>query len=982
MSTAGNYSPSSLESPLEMEVTEHYSTEQYVDMINQSEIISILTPELKIIVQPVDKFRFRYKSEMMGTHGSLLGEREDSTHKKEVPTVQLINCPMKNAVIRCTLVTADEDRRFPHAHHLVRKDGNVDKDDPHDIEVSDENNYTAMFCNMGIIHTAKKNIKEEIIRKKTIELKEEKKRKDPNDTTISIREDLQMKCEAEEAQKWMNLNSVALCFQALYYGEDNVLHPVTDKIYSRPINNLKSALTGELKICRIDKHTSSCEGNEEIWLLVEKVGRKNIKVKFYEVDDRDNVIWDAEGRFSELDVHHQYAITLRTPPYKDLNITSPVQVFLKLERPSDGETSNILKFHYKPSDKVLSRKRPRLSSTSKSFEEIQNRPLSMPMAETYTNFNDFNVSEEIRKLTVAENFPKDLKDFVLSSSFEDYLSLLSSQTTEQGNLLTPGLTTDGIDKTELDKAYEDFAKDTLKKIMSVLKEIEASHGTQEEATRKVQDLLQETTYYGDGPLHFALRYEQYETAKNIIMVLAVDPSLKNIVDLQNSAGQTALHLAVLQGKSDIVRPLLKLGADPNQCDEVDANALHCAVIVEANACIDELLKSDQKINLEAHNESGWSALHLAAKVGSLHAVRALVEANADINSTDMSYGRTALHIAVDFNHKHIVKFLLKNTSIDVNMRNFGGNTALHSAVVKGGRCAEELVKILKEYDADPRIRNNNASRDTEEERSDSPILELPSETISEPSNQLPSEKISERLSKRFCEIPKECSLSKRSSLQLSDQRSKQIRGEITSSMELLTTIKSENENFGESSFDLARNDPTLIQLLNGAERPPDIVHEELDLKEESDDDIALQQRAIMNIRSIVKESFVSKPTFPAIPTPKKRGRKKKQPIELQQLQQEQKRQQQLEQLGQGDEKLTEMHIKRLTPVLDKTGDWEKLAQHMSQGSLIRLLKKADSPSTSLFRKLKLTHPNLTVRQMKKLLIEVQSFEAATELEIR
>lgn len=45
--------------------------------------------ELKIIVQPVDKFRFRYKSEMMGTHGSLLGEREETSHKKEVPTAQV-----------------------------------------------------------------------------------------------------------------------------------------------------------------------------------------------------------------------------------------------------------------------------------------------------------------------------------------------------------------------------------------------------------------------------------------------------------------------------------------------------------------------------------------------------------------------------------------------------------------------------------------------------------------------------------------------------------------------------------------------------------------------------------------------------------------------------------------------------------------------------------------------------------------------------
>lgn len=41
-------------------------------------------------MQPVDKFRFRYKSEMMGTHGSLSGERDETSQKKEVPTVQVI----------------------------------------------------------------------------------------------------------------------------------------------------------------------------------------------------------------------------------------------------------------------------------------------------------------------------------------------------------------------------------------------------------------------------------------------------------------------------------------------------------------------------------------------------------------------------------------------------------------------------------------------------------------------------------------------------------------------------------------------------------------------------------------------------------------------------------------------------------------------------------------------------------------------------
>lgn len=55
------------------------------------------------------------------------------------------------------------------------------------------------------------------------------------------------------------------------------------KMTKKPNFNIltESALTGELKICRIDKYTSSCEGGEEVFILVEKVS----KSKFLHVAD-------------------------------------------------------------------------------------------------------------------------------------------------------------------------------------------------------------------------------------------------------------------------------------------------------------------------------------------------------------------------------------------------------------------------------------------------------------------------------------------------------------------------------------------------------------------------------------------------------------------------------------------------------------------------------------------------------------------------
>lgn len=44
--------------------------------------------------------------------------------------------------------------------------------------------------------------------------------------------------DAEAAQKWMNLNSVALCFQAFIEGPNGVMEAITERVYSNSINNL------------------------------------------------------------------------------------------------------------------------------------------------------------------------------------------------------------------------------------------------------------------------------------------------------------------------------------------------------------------------------------------------------------------------------------------------------------------------------------------------------------------------------------------------------------------------------------------------------------------------------------------------------------------------------------------------------------------------------------------------------------------------
>lgn len=76
---------------------------------------------------------------------------------------------------------------------------------------------------------------------------------------------------------------------------------------------------------------------------MEKVNRGDIKVRFY-----DNNGWQDFARVDT--VHHQYAIVMRTPPYKSQTITKPVQVWFQLYRTKDGCTSIAREFTYKPSE--------------------------------------------------------------------------------------------------------------------------------------------------------------------------------------------------------------------------------------------------------------------------------------------------------------------------------------------------------------------------------------------------------------------------------------------------------------------------------------------------------------------------------------------------------------------------------------------------------------------------------------------------------
>lgn len=187
---------------------------------------------LSIVEEPVNKFRFRYISEMHGTHGSLTGQSTSRT-KKSFPTVHLHNFGGE-ATIRCSLFQIQKfghEMASPHSHSLVIRSGVEDKKDPHEIVVSPSNGYSAVFQGMGIIHTARKYIEHELLGK----LVSRAEFKSNRSLTMLEMEKFKLKAKKEAGD--MNLNQVSLCFEA-FERRNGEWVELCRPVYSTPINNM------------------------------------------------------------------------------------------------------------------------------------------------------------------------------------------------------------------------------------------------------------------------------------------------------------------------------------------------------------------------------------------------------------------------------------------------------------------------------------------------------------------------------------------------------------------------------------------------------------------------------------------------------------------------------------------------------------------------------------------------------------------------
>ncbi|XP_052058912.1 putative transcription factor p65 homolog isoform X2 [Mytilus californianus] len=278
----------------------------------------------EIVEQPKQRgLRFRYECEGRSA-GSIPGEKS-TQDRKSFPTIK-IHQYQGVAVIVVSCVTKDHPYE-PHPHNLVGKDC---KRGVCTLKVKDTN--VISFPHLGIQCAKKKDVMDNLKQRKEINV-------DPFQSGFK---------HMQKANN-IDLNVVRLCFQVFLPDENGKITRIVPPVVSHPIHDKKSL--NELVICRVDKSSGRAKGGDEVFLLCEKINKDDVRIRFYQENDNGDVVWEDSGDFSANDIHRQYAIVFKTPPYKDQYITRPEQVKMQLQRLNDpAETSDPIPFIYMPED--------------------------------------------------------------------------------------------------------------------------------------------------------------------------------------------------------------------------------------------------------------------------------------------------------------------------------------------------------------------------------------------------------------------------------------------------------------------------------------------------------------------------------------------------------------------------------------------------------------------------------------------------------
>ncbi|KAJ3180207.1 hypothetical protein HDU87_002084 [Geranomyces variabilis] len=143
------------------------------------------------------------------------------------------------------------------------------------------------------------------------------------------------------------------------------------------------------------------------------------------------------------------------------------------------------------------------------------------------------------------------------------------------------------------------------------------------------------------------------------------------LDVKNQDGRTALILAAMFMKSDIVLLLVANQAQLDIMDTIGCGALHYALLNNDRTSFEALVQAGASLRIR--DKTNNTLLHHAARMGHEDLCKFLIDPGADVNAGN-SEQRTPLHLAVQSGHGNIVQLLLEHNA-DIKLSDNAGQTA-------------------------------------------------------------------------------------------------------------------------------------------------------------------------------------------------------------------------------------------------------------------------------------------------------------------
>uniref|UniRef100_A0A8C4IKN7 Ankyrin repeat and death domain containing 1B n=1 Tax=Dicentrarchus labrax TaxID=13489 RepID=A0A8C4IKN7_DICLA len=194
------------------------------------------------------------------------------------------------------------------------------------------------------------------------------------------------------------------------------------------------------------------------------------------------------------------------------------------------------------------------------------------------------------------------------------------------------------------------------------------------------------------------------------------------VDQKDKHGVAPIHLAAWFGSLEILKLLVRAGAEQKIENEEGLNIMHCAAINNNTDIVQYIVDDLQMKELDKDDQSGHRPFALAAEHGCVEMLDMLIGPYNMATMKPNKRGDTPLHLAARNNHLDALQLLLQSFDIR-DAVNMDGETALYQAADNG---QEGCVLALLEAGCDPNILTNSkcSALHSVSEKGDTSLVQL------------------------------------------------------------------------------------------------------------------------------------------------------------------------------------------------------------------------------------------------------------------